>query len=147
MCSVPHQHLYTLMLLCAMLTLAACNLVAVGNAPTPFVNPITVQFVQPANGASVREGDEVIITLVAQDATAQDDGGIAAGIARVDLAVDSLPYQTGQPEVSAAVPLFTVEMNWRAVGVGRHALTATAYRTDGTSSDSVTIQLEVVASS
>ena len=48
------------------------------------------------------------------------------------------------PDISAAVPLFTVNMNWLAQGQGRHTLSAIAYRPDGTSSDVETILVNVL---
>ena len=48
------------------------------------------------------------------------------------------------PDISAAVPLFTVRMNWLAQGQGRHTLSAIAYRPDGTASDMETILVNVL---
>jgi hypothetical protein len=43
------------------------------------------------------------------------------------------------------VTVFTINMNWLAEGEGLHALSAVAYRPDGTMSDFATIQLQVIA--
>ena len=67
------------------------------------------------------------------------------GIARVALMIDDLPYRDSQPEVSGAVPVFTVTMNWLAQGIGYHSLTAVAYRPDGTESRPRTINVLVTA--
>lgn len=85
----------------------------------------------------VRAGDDVVLLLLAEDL-----GG--PGVARVDLLVDDRPHQQGSPEVSSAVPVFTVQMRWRANTPGLHALTAVAYREDGTASAPTSIVLEVM---
>ena len=111
----------------------ACNL-QVG-APTPFPTPDLprVEFQAPANNDSFVEGTDLTIALVASDA--------GLGIARIELMVDDLPHSEATPEVSEAVPVFTVTMNWLAEGVGYHSLTATAFRPDGIPSPPVTIAI------
>lgn len=101
---------------------SGCNLTT--TPVTPAISQPTIQFLAPAPGAQVTEGQDVTITLLAQDA-------VGTGIARVVLLIDDLPHQEAVPVVSAAVPIFTVEMNWLAAGVGAHALTAIPYRLDG----------------
>jgi hypothetical protein len=59
--------------------------------------------------------------------------------------VDDLPHQEGAPVDSAAVPTFTVIMNWLAEAQGFHSLTAVAYRPDGTASQPTIISIQVVA--
>lgn len=120
-------------LLMALLLTAACNL-QVGT-PTPFPTPDLprIEFQAPANNDSFAEGTDLTIALVASDA--------GPGIARVELLVDDLPYSEATPQVSAAVPVFTVTMNWLAEGVGYHSLTAIAFRPDGTASPPVTIAI------
>lgn len=113
----------------ALLTLAACSI----NAPVPPDIP-QVQFLFPMDGVSVTAGTDLQIGLVAQD---------AEGVARIELLVDDVPHQEATPVDSPAVPLFTVDMNWLARGGGRHALTAIAYRADGTASDPAIIRVDV----
>lgn len=119
-----------------MLLLAGCNLST--EAPTPFPTPDvpTIEFVSPPNGATVIDGVEIDIELLARDA--------GVGVARVELNVDDRPYSEATPEISAAVAEFAVLMNWRAEGVGRHALSAVALRPDGTRSDPATIIVQVL---
>jgi len=121
-----------------LLTLSACNLSTEVPEPTPERIVPTVEFLYPVNGSLVIEGTDVQIELLAQDPR-----GI--GVSRVELYVDDQPHQDGAPVVSSAVTVFTVDMNWLAEGVGLHALSAIAYRPDGTASDMTTISLEVIA--
>lgn len=123
-------------LLCAV-ALAGCNLST--GTPTPTVPPNipVTQFQLPANGASFVEGTEVDIQIVAQD-------DIGDGITRVELFVDDQSYQQGRPVVSSAVPVFVVDMNWLARGIGMHSLSAVAYRADGAASDPATIRILVI---
>lgn len=126
------------MLLAALVALlCACNLQQ--GKPTPLPTPDTpyIEFRAPINGSTVVEGGELTIELLATDA--------GDGVAWVELIVDDLPHQEGKPEVSAAVPAFTVVMNWQARGVGLHSLTAVAYRPDGTASPPATIVITVLS--
>lgn len=120
-----------------MCLLSACNLVAGTLTPTPLPNMPTIEFQYPANDSTVLQGVDVQIQLLAQDA-------IGEGIARVELLVDDQPHQEGVPLISSAVPVFTVEMNWVAEGVGLHSMSAIAFRADGTSSVPATIRILVV---
>jgi hypothetical protein len=121
--------------LCACL-LAACNLQQ--GVPTLIPTPDIprVQFLSPPNNSTVLEGVDLTIEILATDP--------GPGITKVELLVDEQPHQTGQPQVSAAVPTFTVKMNWLAQGVGKHPLTAIAYRADGRRSDPTTLIVEVL---
>jgi hypothetical protein len=124
---------------CVLLLLmtAACNLQF--GEPTPFPTPDfpQIDFELPANNASIVEGGELEILLLAQDTS--------LGITRVELIVDDLPFRESQPEISGAVPVFRVNMNWLAEGIGFHSLTAIAYRPDGTASRPRTINVLVTS--
>lgn len=87
--------------------------------------------------AQVHTGDEVTFLLLAEDQN-------GPGVARVELMVDDHLHQEGTPEVSGAVPVFTVEMRWKANGPGLHSISAVAFRADGTASDPATIVVEVI---
>jgi hypothetical protein len=117
--------------------LAGCTLLR-QSAVTPIATPDLPQarFLAPPNNATVVEGGELDIDIVATDS--------GTGVARVELRVDDQKVQEGKPEVSASVPTFTVKMNWIAQGVGQHPLTAIAYRLDGTPSDPATILVQVL---
>jgi hypothetical protein len=119
-------------LLIVLLMLCACNLSTQQATPTPTVPTIEFQF--PANNVAVAEGTDLQIQLLARD---------SVGIARVELRVDDLPHQEAAPIESDSVPIFTVDMNWLATGVGLHALQATAYRLDGTASTPTLINVNV----
>lgn len=129
------RHLLTGVL--AVCALCACNLVAGTLTPTPPPNVPTIQFQYPANDSTIPEGTDVQIQLVAQDMNGD-------GVARIELLVDDMPHQQGVPLISSAVPVFTVEMNWLAEGVGLHSMSAVAFRSDGTASAPTTIRLLVV---
>lgn len=123
----------------AALLLCGCTLSQ--NTPTPAPTPDAphVEFRAPLNGSTVVEGNELMVELLATDP--------GAGVARVELLVDDLKHQEGKPEVSAAVPTFTVMMNWQARGVGLHSLTAVAYREDGSASPPAIIVVSVLPKS
>ncbi len=112
---------------------AGCNL-SYNTTPTP--NPFSVRFQSPATDSLIPEQTSLEIILVAEDTA-------GSGIARVDLLLDDILYQQGTPVDAAAVPIFSVKMNWTAQGLGLHALSATAYREDGTATSPATIRLLV----
>lgn len=126
-------------LLLLLFLIAGCNIRTNNATNTPYPTPDIprVQFLFPSNNATMIEGTAVTIQILAED------GG--AGISRVELLIDDLPHQVGQPEVSSAVPTFTVNMDWVAQGVGFHSLTAIAYRADGGASNPTIINVEVLA--
>jgi hypothetical protein len=124
------------LLMLAIICLSGCNLQSGTSTPLPTPDIPTIQFQFPANNSTVFEGVDLNIELVAIDS--------GSGVARVDLMIDDQPHQQGKPEVSLAVPAFTVTMNWITQGVGQHSLTAVAYRVDGTASAPQTIIVEVV---
>lgn len=121
-----------------LMLLAGCNLQSGQPTAIPTPDIPQIEFQQPANNDNVIEGTDVTIALLARD-----DG---IGVARVELLVDDLPAGEAFPQVSGAVPVFTVTMNWLAEGIGFHSLTATAYRPDGTASRATTISVLVTAS-
>ncbi|MCL4255301.1 MAG: hypothetical protein KJ043_16190 [Anaerolineae bacterium] len=103
-------------------------------APTPDLP--RVQFIAPPNNSRVVNNTDLTIDLFAQDST--------MGIAKIELYADgalvkeaSLPNYDVQNE-------FRVQVNWLASGLGFHALSAIAYRPDGTRSDETFLSIEVV---
>jgi hypothetical protein len=123
-----------------LLSLLACTLTgeAIPLTPTPDLPSIQFQF--PDNNAQVFENTDLTIELLATDNS--------QGISRIELYVDAFtdetPHQTASPVGGEPVPVFTATMNWLAQGVGRHRLTAVAYREDGLQSDETTIVIEVI---
>ena len=120
---------------------AGCNLDDPNATPFPTPDIPTVEFIFPAAGASVVEGADMTIDIVARD------NNPGAGIARVELFLNGAPFREAEPENDIPVPVFRVEMNWIAEGAGFHALTAIAYRADGQQSDLADISVEVVPAS
>lgn len=116
--------------------LAGCNLRQGPPAPPPTPDAPRVEFRFPPNNSTVLDGADLTIELLATDA--------GSGVARIELLVDDLPHLDGRPQIAAAVPTFAVTMNWLAQGLGQHALTAIAYRLDGSASPPATIIVEVV---
>lgn len=112
---------------------AGCNL-SYSTTPTP--NPFSIRFQTPATDSLIPEQTLLEIILVAEDS-------VGSGIARVDLLLDDILYQQGTPVDSVTVPVFSVKMNWTAQGLGLHALSAIAYREDGTATSPTTIRLLV----
>lgn len=112
---------------------AGCNL-TYNTTPTP--NPFSIRFQTPAADSVIAEQTPLEIILVAEDS-------IGDGIARVDLLVDDILYQQGTPVDAVAVPVFSVKMDWTAQGLGLHALSAIAYREDGTSTSPAMLRLLV----
>ncbi len=131
------QRLTVFALIVSVVALAACNL---SNQPQPTATPTPelpqAQFVSPPNNSTVIQGTDLEFEIAASDK------GI--GIARVELRVDEQKINERGPEVSAAVPVFTVRMNWLAQGLGRHAISAVAYRPDGTQSNTATLIINVL---
>ncbi len=127
-----------LLLLALMLVLGACNIRTNGATNTPYPTPDipTASFIFPANLATIVEGTDVNVQVLAQDA--------GAGVADIQLQVDDLAAGDAKPQVSAAVPVFNAIIHWLAQGVGNHSMTLTAYRTDGTASAPVTIIVKVL---
>jgi hypothetical protein len=116
--------------------LAGCNL---AQAPTDTAaETITIAFQSPENQTTVIEGTALDVQLIARDPS-------GPGVARVEFTADDMSFQEGVPVDAPEVPVFVVEMNWLARGVGRHVLSAVAYRLDGTPSAPATLLVDVVA--
>jgi hypothetical protein len=106
---------------------------------TPFPTPDIprVQFVSPANNSRVVDGTDLTIDLFGQDSS--------LGIAKIEFyANGSLIKEASLPNYDVQTD-FRVQVNWLASGVGFHALSAIAYRPDGTRSDEAYLSIEVVS--
>jgi len=119
------------------LWLAGCTLSNQAISVTPTPELPTVEFLFPANDAQVYESTDMTISLLAVDR--------AVGIAKIELLVDEQPHLEAAAIEQPSVPIFTADMNWLAINPGRHTLTATAYRLDGTAVASKTMVIEVLA--
>jgi hypothetical protein len=124
------RYLIAGLLVCA---LTGCTLALV---PDVQREPFSLYFQTPQQDALVEAGSTVQIVLVAND-------NVGSGIARVDLMIDDVLYQQGRPVENIAVPVFTVEMSWTPARAGTYALTAVAYRTDGTTSPIAALRVNV----
>ena len=119
--------------------LAGCTLSAAAPTPTPL--PPTpdiprVNFLYPQDNSLVVEGSELRIDIVAQD---------SVGIQKIEVRLNGqLLIPPTWPETGPA-PVYRLETNWIATGIGRHVLSAIAYRSDGTRSDETIIEIEVIA--
>jgi hypothetical protein len=117
-------------------SIGACNLQIGVPTPLPTPDAPQIEFQTPASAVMISENTELDIALIARDTS--------VGVARIELLIDDIPYKDVRPTASAAVPIFTVTMNWLAAGVGFHSMTAIAFRPDGTASQPATIIVEVV---
>ena len=130
---------YLLFVLSWTILLAGCTLSAESLTPTPL--PPTpdipsVTFLYPQDDTLVVEGSELRIDIVAQD---------SVGIQKIEVRLNGqLLIPPTWPETGPA-PVYRLETNWIATGIGRHVLSAIAYRSDGTRSDETIIEIEVIA--
>lgn len=116
--------------------LAGCNLNAPDTTATPAPTPDipTVAFITPEAGTQAVEGFDLTVDIAARD---------ERGIQRIDLLLNGDIINTAEVD-NVPLPVFRVEMNWVTAGVGRHVLSAIAYRADGTASDEQFVTIEVV---
>ncbi len=129
--------LKNVLLMAMMLCMSACNLQVGTPTPPPTPDAPQIEFQAPSSAVLIAENTELDIELIARD--------VGVGVAKIELLIDDLPYQEVSPTTSAAVPVFTVTMNWLAKGIGFHSMTAIAFRPDGTASPPVTIIIEVTS--
>lgn len=140
MAAIMRQSQFLITSALVLLMLSGCNLGRPA-APTPTAPPTpdipTAEFLAPPNNSQVFEGTDFALDIVARDS--------GSGITRLELYVDGVKINEAEPENGLSVPVFRVEMNWLAQGIGLHALEAIAYRADGTRSVEGRLTIEVVA--
>jgi Bacterial Ig domain len=121
--------------------LSACHIRTNNATNTPYPTPDIprVNFLFPENRSTVLDGADLSVQLLAEDS--------GDGVARVELLVDDFAVGEAKPEITAAVPVFNAIIHWSAQGIGKHSVSAVAYRPDGTASTQTTIVIEVVARS
>lgn len=121
--------------------LAGCNLNAPEQTavPIPTPNIPSVEFISPTEGDRVIEGFDMTIDVVGRDETP------GAGVARIEVLLNGQLLQEAIPEDDNPQPVFRVETNWITEGIGKHVLSAIAYRRDGTPSDERFISVDVIA--
>lgn len=116
-------------------TVSACSLTAPPSTPVPTPDIPSVEFQFPQNQDQVIEGVDLTVDIIARDTT--------TGIQRIEFYVDNELIREGiAPE--GAEEVFRVNMNWLVQGLGRHTLSAIAYRPDGTASDEAIIGINVI---
>lgn len=121
-------------MLLALLLLVGCNLAPATPVPTPDLP--TIEIIAPLNNATVLEGFDLTIDIVARDN--------GRGVARIELLIDDFVVDEFRPVERIEEPVFRVETNWVAEGIGKHRLSAIAYRSDGARSDEFSIVVEVL---
>ena len=95
-----------------------------------------VTFTEPENGRQVFEGVNVTVEIEASDAL--------VGISKLEFYADDQLLQESTIPNYQVEPVYVVQMSWRAEGIGRHNLTAIAYRPDGTTSNIAILDLDVI---
>lgn len=119
-----------------LLALAGCNLDASNLTPIPTPDIPRVEFLFPENNSTVIEGADLTLDILAQDE--------GSGIAQIELLLNGQTLRMASPQEALTLSEFRVEMNWFAQGVGRHVLSAIAYRGDGIPSDEARLVIEVL---
>jgi len=113
-----------LALVALMLPFTGCSLTTPIPTPMPTPDLPQVRFLFPENNAQIYDGAEILVDILAEDAS--------AGIVKIEFFVDGVKINEGIP--AAVLSPFRAQMNWIASGVGGHTLKAIAYRADGTPS-------------
>jgi hypothetical protein len=116
--------------------LLACNLTTSTPTPIPTPDIPIVEILDPPNNRQIIEGTEFNIDIVARDS--------GAGIAKIEVLIDGELINSATPFENIIEPVFRVQMNWLANGVGIHVIEAIAYRQDGQQSDPTLITIEVL---
>lgn len=125
-----------LALCCLILGAVACNLAQPAPTPVPTPNVPTVEIIDPPNNVQVIEGTDFTIDIVGRDTS--------MGVSKIELWVDDVLLNQVNPFDNVAEMVFRAQMNWVAVGTGRHVIEAIAYRPDGQRSDSAFISVDVL---
>lgn len=128
-----------LLILSLILLTTGCNLKSKDATPIPTPDIPTVRFLFPSNNDQVIEGTDLTFDIYAED--------MSVGVARVELFIDG--QLLGEPMYYGDYQFtdeFRPQTNWLAQGIGRHTISAVAYRPDGTPSDEALITVEVIAS-
>ncbi|GAB1421847.1 hypothetical protein MASR2M15_20390 [Anaerolineales bacterium] len=136
---IPSNTLLLKILLCiiGLLSLTACNLSNnIKVSPVATADIPKVEILAPANNALVYENTDFPIDIIARDQS--------SGITKVEMYVDGELVNEASPDGKISVPVFRVEMNWLARGLGKHVLSFISYRLDGTRSDESLINIDVV---
>lgn len=116
---------------------AACTAAAPLETSPPVAATLpTVAIGAPLPGATLPLGVEAQVLLSASDAT---------GVSRIDLLVDGVVVDTFTTANPAGEPQVAAQLGWTPNTPGAHALTATAYRPDGTASAPAVVAVAVAS--
>lgn len=133
----PFRRLRLYGVLLALMLAAGCNLnpgpqqVSISGAPE-------VRLISPQPNATYLEGVPVNIQASVTNAGADID--------RVEISVNEAIIQTLAQPNTAGGPVFSVTHSWIAESVGTHTVGVTAFRADGSSSETATASINVIAS-
>jgi len=117
---------------------AGCGSAAPAEEETLATGAPVVQIAAPLPGDVYREGVGVNILVRVENA--------GPDLARVAIQVDGeIIGEAVQPQLGSAQTL-TINNGWPAAGIGEHVISAVATRADGTSSDPVSVTINVVGS-
>ncbi|MBK8022680.1 MAG: SH3 domain-containing protein [Chloroflexi bacterium] len=124
------------LLLAIALVNTGCNLNNVPSVGSVSGAPV-VQIAVPQPGASYREGIAVNISGQVTNAGADID--------RVEIAIDeALATTLDAPNPQGALA-FGISHTWQAAGIGEHRIAVTAFRGDGSASETALVTISVVA--
>lgn len=118
------------------LWLAGCNLALIEPTAIPTPALPTVEFLYPLNNAQVYEGTDLTFDILARDET--------LGVERIELYLNGELLNQAVLQNYTYLKVFRVEMNWVTNGVGRHAISAIAYRPTGVASTETYLTIEVI---
>ncbi|MBL8133967.1 MAG: SH3 domain-containing protein [Anaerolineae bacterium] len=125
-----------LSLLTLSLISAGCNLNAAPGAAAISGAPL-VQISAPQPGATYLEGVEVNIAAQVSNAGADID--------RVEFAIDESLVETISEANPQGAAVFGVNHTWQAAGLGEHRIAVTAFRRDGSASETALVAIIVIA--
>ena len=125
-----HNRRAALSIILTTLVLLACDLTQIAQAPKP-----TIVLGSPPHGATVPQGQEILVQANASDATS---------IARVELWVDYILVTATQPPTPQAQ--FPALLRWMPTSPGAHTLAVKAINAANVTSDPVAVTITVVAS-
>lgn len=124
-------------LIAALITGCSLNNAVGGTESMTISGAPSVRLVSPQPNAAYLEGVAVNIQALITNAGADID--------RVEVAVDNqIAAALPDPNTSDAAS-FSIAHTWTAAGVGTHTISVTAFRADGSSSDPVSANINVVA--
>ncbi len=118
------------------LWLAGCNLALAEPTAIPTPALPTVEFLYPLNNAQVYEGTDLTFDILARDEI--------LGVERIELYLNGELLNQAVLQNYTYLKVFRVEMNWVTNGIGRHAISAIAYRPTGAASAETYLTIEVI---